>query len=202
MGELWQKLAAAQVRRPFAIIAVALALGAAALPLVARLELRGDLSALLPDDKPSVVDMHRIQGRFESKSTFTIALTGRTNDDIPTLQRAAREFAERIEAADLREVARSPEPRLRGLAAQVRWAPTSDGLFFLSMAGGSVGTLFYRPLDAQTGRPGPMADPVLTDLRLPQFPWFTPGFFRLCFTGRSVFRTCLRSFSARASPRR
>ncbi len=105
MNALAERLAAIQTARPFTIVAIAFALAAASLPLVAKLELRGDISALLPDDQQSVVDMHRIEGRFEGKSTFTIALGAETRAQIPALERAARAMAERIEAEDLPEVA-------------------------------------------------------------------------------------------------
>ena len=73
----------------------ALLLAAGAFPLIARLGLNSDFTALLPEDKPSVRDLERVRGRVGGLSTLTLAIQ---SDDVEAMQRFARDLVPRLEA--------------------------------------------------------------------------------------------------------
>ena len=56
-----ERLTDFQMRRPGAVVSVALALALGSLPLVGQLSLNGDFTALLPGHKPSVRDLEEIK---------------------------------------------------------------------------------------------------------------------------------------------
>src|SRR5688572_31546256 len=89
------RLAAQQVARPWWVI---LLIGLSLLPagwLAADLPLRTSFSELLPDDKPSVVEMRRVNERLPGNSTLTVVATGR---DADSLKRFVDALAPRIRA--------------------------------------------------------------------------------------------------------
>jgi predicted RND superfamily exporter protein len=80
-------LATWQARRPWRFLAAALVAALAAGALSLRLELWTQFDQLLPQDQPSVVELHRLRERVAHGSIVSILLEG---DDTATLRRAAR----------------------------------------------------------------------------------------------------------------
>lgn len=74
IDRFFEGLAADQASRPFRYVVPAMVLALASLPLVAQLELRGDLTALLPENAPAVVDLERMQDRIGQATTLTVIL--------------------------------------------------------------------------------------------------------------------------------
>jgi len=103
----WDRLTDLQWRHPGRIAAAAFVLGLFAFPFIATLEMRGDLTALLPDDQPAVVDMNAIEGRFGGKTTLTVVFSDAEHEQIEdlddssrldALKAAAEALARRLEA--------------------------------------------------------------------------------------------------------
>ena len=70
----FEQLAEAQHRRAGLFVLVGLLLAAAATPLVAQLGLDSRFTALLPEDEPSVRDLHAVSDRVGGISTLTVAI--------------------------------------------------------------------------------------------------------------------------------
>lgn len=70
------RLGLLQVRRPWVPFAFCMALTAAAVLLASRLELRTKFDQLLPQNKPSVVELHRIADRTAASSRIFVLLEG------------------------------------------------------------------------------------------------------------------------------
>jgi uncharacterized protein len=90
------KLADLQVRRPWAVVLV---IAVSLIPAgwaASRLELRTSFSELLPDTKPSVIEMRRIESRLAGMSTLTVVAEG--SGDIAALQRFVDRSSPRIRA--------------------------------------------------------------------------------------------------------
>ena len=64
------------------------------MPLVAQLGLNSDFEALLPRDKPSVIDLERIRDRVGGFNTLTVAIE---SDDVDAMQRFAEALVPRID---------------------------------------------------------------------------------------------------------
>jgi predicted RND superfamily exporter protein len=75
MTRILERLGALQARAPLGFAVAALAITALSVPLMGRLGLNGDLTALLPDSVPSVRDLQEIQRRFGQPHTFAILVT-------------------------------------------------------------------------------------------------------------------------------
>jgi len=88
------RLAALQVQRPMRFIVVAYLLAAVAVPLILQLGLKTGFHVLLPEDKPSVVDMRAARSRIGGLTTLTLALQ---SDDRQALQDFARELVPRLD---------------------------------------------------------------------------------------------------------
>jgi predicted RND superfamily exporter protein len=101
---LLERLAASQHSRPATYVVVAAVVAALAFPLMKGLGLNSDWTALLPSNKPSVVDLHRAQGRVGGLATLTLMVESRNVD---AMQRFARALVPRLE-------------RLRGDQTKVR----------------------------------------------------------------------------------
>lgn len=86
-------LADRQLRRPWWVVACVLLTLIPAGLLASRLELRTSFSELLPDDKPSVVELHRVNERLAGASTLTVAAEG---SDVESLKRFVDRVAPRI----------------------------------------------------------------------------------------------------------
>ena len=80
-SSLSERLTRLQTARPWPLILVSFALGIASLPLVAQLSLNGDFTALLPEHKPSVLDLEEIRSRFGRQATLTLAVQAETSTD-------------------------------------------------------------------------------------------------------------------------
>lgn len=89
------RLVAWQVRRPFRVLAAVGALTALALALASRLELDTSFEAMLPQSRPSVVELHRVGSRSASLSTIFIVLEGQ---DPAGLRRASDALVPALEA--------------------------------------------------------------------------------------------------------
>lgn len=90
-------LARAQVERPWSVALLAVVTTIPALLAARGLGLKTDFSELLPDNKPSVVEMRRVGEKLTSASTLTVVA------EVPqghpeALQRFAQEVVPRIQA--------------------------------------------------------------------------------------------------------
>ncbi len=104
------KLAEVQTRRAGSIVLAAYLLGAAAIPLVMQLGLDSRFEALLPTDKPSVLDLERLRNRIGGLQTLVVAVQ---SEDLDAMQRFVRDLAPSLEALDsetVRAVEWSVEP--------------------------------------------------------------------------------------------
>lgn len=89
-----------QGRSPLSFIVVSFAIGLAALPLVARLDLNSDFRALLPERAQSVRDLHEIQHRFGGTATLTLAFQTREGASIEDLREDVRNAVPTLEAME------------------------------------------------------------------------------------------------------
>ena len=89
------RLASAQLRRPWTFALVAYLLAALAVPLLLQLRLKPGLVSLLPSDKPSVRDLETAGSRIGGLSTLTVAVLSQDRDALP---RFARELVPRLSA--------------------------------------------------------------------------------------------------------
>lgn len=96
LARLLDALAGVQLRAPWLVIALVAATLVPSIWLARSLELRSSLSELLPDDKPSVLELQRVKDRLEGMSTLVLV-------------------AEAEDPALLREFVDAVAPRLRGL---------------------------------------------------------------------------------------
>ncbi|HTP26270.1 MAG TPA: MMPL family transporter [Anaeromyxobacteraceae bacterium] len=88
-------LARQQARRPGAFVAAAVAIAFASGALALRLTLKTGFDQLLPQDRPSVVELHRLSGRIAQGSRISIVLEG---DDRAALRRVSGAIVREIEA--------------------------------------------------------------------------------------------------------
>ncbi|MBW2509902.1 MAG: MMPL family transporter, partial [Deltaproteobacteria bacterium] len=95
MDNFFEKLAKLQFRRAGAFAAVGVLMAALSLPLVAQLGLNSDFEALLPRDKPSVIDLERIRDRVGGFNTLTVAIE---SNDVDAMQQFAAALVPRIES--------------------------------------------------------------------------------------------------------
>lgn len=86
LGRLLAKLVDLQVRRPIAFLLLALVLSTPAAVFARRLDLHTGFDSLLPDNKPSVVELERVAHRTAGVSTLAIVIDGA---DKSALQRLA-----------------------------------------------------------------------------------------------------------------
>jgi len=88
VDRLFERLAPDQASRPLRYVVPAVVLALLSLPLVGQLELRGDLTALLPENAPAVVDLDRMQDRIGQATTLTVIVHGDSREDVRTFARA------------------------------------------------------------------------------------------------------------------
>jgi predicted RND superfamily exporter protein len=81
-----ERLAALQLRRPGLVLAVATVLTVGSLLLALRLRVQPGFEALLPSDRPSVVELERVKSRTTGVSTVFVVLEG---GDTAALRKAA-----------------------------------------------------------------------------------------------------------------
>lgn len=89
------RVADLQTRRPLLVIALALLTLLPSLWLASGLELRSSFGELLPDDKPSVIELRRVNQRLPSASTLTVV--GESHDTA-LLKRFVDEMAPKLRA--------------------------------------------------------------------------------------------------------
>ena len=96
-------LARAQHRTPYRFLVAALLVALAALPLVMRLELNSDFTALLPETSRSVRDLDEIRSRFGGTATLILAIhdtRGAEGGDRDALRRLTRALAPELETIE------------------------------------------------------------------------------------------------------
>jgi predicted RND superfamily exporter protein len=101
----FDKLAEIQYRRPIAVVLIAFALAASAIPLVLKLGLKTGFSALLPEDKPSVKDLETVGDRIGGLTTLTVAIQ---SENRKAMQRFAKALVTRLQSKQM-ETVRSVE---------------------------------------------------------------------------------------------
>jgi len=89
------RLASAQLRRPWTFALVAYLLAALAVPLLLQLRLKPGFVSLLPSYKPSVRDLETAGSRIGGLSTLTVAVLSQDRDALP---RFARDLVPRLSA--------------------------------------------------------------------------------------------------------
>lgn len=94
LGIFLERLAAAQTRRAATFVVVAFLLAGAAFPVMRKLGLNSDWTALLPSNKPSVVDLERARGRVGGLATLTVMIE---SHNVPAMQRFASALVPRLE---------------------------------------------------------------------------------------------------------
>ena len=82
---LFYRLAELQMRRPWTLLLLAALLVAGSLVLALRLEIKPGFEALLPESRPSVVELERVKEHTTGVSTIMVVLEG---DDSEALRRA------------------------------------------------------------------------------------------------------------------
>ncbi len=90
----FEQLAKLQFRRAGVLAVVGALMAALALPLVSNLGLNSDFEALLPEDKPSVIDLERIRDRVGGFNTLTVAIESK---DVDAMQRFAKDLVPRLQ---------------------------------------------------------------------------------------------------------
>jgi hypothetical protein len=89
------KLVALQIRRPAVVLLAVLAVSVPALILSLRLDLKTDFAELLPENKPSVLELNRVRKRMLSASTLSVVAKSK---DTAALERFVDEMVPRISA--------------------------------------------------------------------------------------------------------
>ncbi|MBW1875872.1 MAG: MMPL family transporter, partial [Deltaproteobacteria bacterium] len=90
----FEQLAKLQFRRAGVFAFVGVLMAAVSLPLVANLGLNSDFEALLPEDKPSVIDLERIRDRVGGFNTLTVAIESK---EVDAMQRFASDLVPRLQ---------------------------------------------------------------------------------------------------------
>src|SRR5882672_8026639 len=97
LRRLGGRLIELQIGRPWVIVALALLTALPAFFAARRLGLKTDFSELLPENKPSVVEMRRVSEKLTSASTLTLVAEV-TSPDPEGLKAFADAIAPRIAA--------------------------------------------------------------------------------------------------------
>lgn len=84
-----------QAEHPSRFVVPALVLAIASVPLIGKLELRGNLTALLPEHAPAVEDLDEFQNRLGRATTLTVLVHGESREEVRVV---ARTLAEGLEA--------------------------------------------------------------------------------------------------------
>jgi len=85
LARLHRWLAAIQVKRPWLVLFCALISLIPAGALASKLTLRSSFKELLPDHKPSVVEMRRVNEKLAGASTLTVVITGSNAESLKRL---------------------------------------------------------------------------------------------------------------------
>src|SRR5437016_7762555 len=135
-------------RRPIVLIAAALALVSAF--LASRLPVEGDFSYLLPPNEKSVQDLHALEKRTQSLSTFMI---GVESDDPALREKTAAALYQRLKTVDKNLIAQitydERAPRMYAWNNRFLFASLDDLKTALATARKKVGESnpLYVPLD-------------------------------------------------------
>jgi len=100
VNRLFDGFARSQTRSPYTWILVCLLLGAAAFPLVSKLKLNSNWVAMLPEDKPSVLDLELTRARVGGLNELAVVLTSK---DTKALIKLARDLVPRLEKLKSKE---------------------------------------------------------------------------------------------------
>ncbi|HTM44942.1 MAG TPA: MMPL family transporter [Polyangiaceae bacterium] len=93
----FSRLAAVQARRAVAFVLIGVALALGSVPFVMRLGLDTTFEALLPKQKPSVLDLEHIRGRLGGLSTLTVAVES-ADHNVPAMQHFAAALVPKLQA--------------------------------------------------------------------------------------------------------
>jgi predicted RND superfamily exporter protein len=83
---LFYRLAEHQIKRPYAFLGAALVLVVLSLALASRLAIKPGFEAMLPQDRPSVIELERVKKHTTGVSTVFVVLEG---DDTAVMRKAA-----------------------------------------------------------------------------------------------------------------
>ena len=157
----FRRLADLQIRHPIAILAVVAASCIPAGWAALHLELRTDWTELLPENKPSIKDLRRIQERFGVLGTYTVAIEG---DDLPAMERFAEDLSARISTLPSGQVAYVDKDvkdekafftAHRWLYADLADLEAARDSLKQRLADEKARAAFDLGLDAEAGAPGP-----------------------------------------------
>jgi predicted RND superfamily exporter protein len=98
-----EQLANVQARRPFAILLVALLISVVSFGFARNLGLDSRFIALLPENRPSVQDLEKVQDRVRGLASLTVAVQS-PSKDIDAMRRFIRDLAEKLEALPAEEI--------------------------------------------------------------------------------------------------
>jgi predicted RND superfamily exporter protein len=93
----WERWADVQYTRPYLFLLAAVAIVGASIPLLTKLELNSDFTAMLPESAASVRDLDEIRERFGGTATLTLAVQSQSGS-IEPVHAFARGLVPRIEA--------------------------------------------------------------------------------------------------------
>ncbi len=88
VDRFFERLGPDQASRPLRYVMPAAIMAVLSLPLIGQLELRGDLTALLPENAPAVQDLEQMQDRVGQATTLTVIVHGESREDVRTFARA------------------------------------------------------------------------------------------------------------------
>ncbi|MFZ1863252.1 MAG: MMPL family transporter [Polyangiales bacterium] len=97
MTGFFECLSRFQVRRPFVILAIALLISVISLFFARNLGLDSRLIALLPENRPSVQDLEKVQSRVRGLSALTVAVQS-PSGNVEAMRSFIRDLAARLEA--------------------------------------------------------------------------------------------------------
>lgn len=103
MSGFLESLSRFQVRRPFVILGAALVVSIVSASFARHLGLDSRFIALLPENRPSVQDLERVQDRVRGLSALTIAVQS-PSGDVEAMRAFIRDLASRLEALPVDEI--------------------------------------------------------------------------------------------------
>lgn len=103
MSGILESLSRFQARRPFAILAAALAISLVSLWFARNLGLDSRFIALLPENQPSVQDLERVQDRVRGLSALTVAVQS-PSGDVEAMRAFVEDLAERLQALPAEQI--------------------------------------------------------------------------------------------------
>jgi len=98
-----EKLTDFQARRPYVILAIAVAISIVSFSFARNLGLDSRFIALLPENKPSVQDLEEVSDRVRGLSALTVAVQS-PSGDVQAMRRFVRDLAARLGALSEEEI--------------------------------------------------------------------------------------------------